>query len=119
MRSVITPGQTSDYLGCDLVMDDNLPEPCVLLADGGYDSDKVREIMEERNVVPVIPMRKSRTLRVVVDRILSRPRNLVERCLNKLKNARRVAIRYDKTAESFLGFSDITSIRIWLRHLST
>ena len=35
-------------------------------------------------------------------------RNLVERCFNKLKNARRVATRYDKTAESFLGFIDIT-----------
>lgn len=46
-------------------------------------------------------------------------RNLVERCFNKLKNARRVATRYDKTAESFLGFIDITSIRLWLRHLST
>ncbi|KEP68444.1 transposase [Thioclava dalianensis] len=46
-------------------------------------------------------------------------RNLVERCFNKLKNARRVATRYDKTAQSFLGFIDITSIRLWIRHLST
>ena len=68
MRSDITPGQTSDYLGFDLVMDDNLPEPCVLLADRGYDSDKVRKTMEARNVVPVIPMRKTRKLRVAVDR---------------------------------------------------
>lgn len=119
MRSDITPGQTSDYLGFDLIMDDNLPEPSVLLADRGYDSDRVRETMEARNVVPVIPMRKSRKLRVAVDRTLYRLRNLVERCFNKLKNARRVATRYDKTAESFLGFIDITSIRIWLRHLST
>jgi len=119
MRSDITPGQTSDYLGFDLVMDDNLPEPSVLLADRGYDSDKVRETMEARNVVPVIPMRKSRKLRVAVDRTLYRLRNRVERCFNKLKNARRVATRYDKTAESFLGFIDITSIRLWLRHLST
>lgn len=57
--------------------------------------------------------------RVAVDRTLYRLRNLVERCFNKLKNARRVATRYDKTAESFLGFIDITSIRLWLRHLST
>ena len=56
---------------------------------------------------------------VAVDRRLYRLRNLVERCFNKLKNARRVATRYDKTAESFLGFIDITSIRLWLRHLST
>ena len=32
---------------------------------------------------------------------------------------RRVANRYDKTAESFLGFIDITSIRLRLRHLPT
>jgi transposase len=119
MRSDITPGQTSDYLGVDLIMDNNLPEPSVLLADRGYDSDKVRETMEARNVVPVIPMRKSRKLRVAVDRTLNRLRNLVERSFNKLKNARRVTTRYDKTAESFLGFIDITSIRLWLRHLST
>jgi IS5 family transposase len=74
MRSDITPGQTSDYLGFNLVMDNNLAEPCVLLADRGYDSDKVRETMEARNVVPVIPMRKSRKLRVAVDRTLYRLR---------------------------------------------
>jgi transposase len=70
-------------------------------------------------VLPVIPMRKSRRKRIGVDRSLYRLCNLVERCFNKLKNARRVATRYDKTAESFLGFIDITSIRLWLRHLST
>ncbi len=119
MTSDITPGQTSDYLGFDLVMDSNLPEPRVLLADRGYDADRLRKTMEDRNVVRVIPMRKSRKLRVAIDRKLYRLRNLVERCFNKLKNARRVATRYDKTAESFLGFIDITSIRLWLRHLST
>jgi transposase len=119
MRSDITPGETSDYLGFDLVMDNNLSEPSVLLADRGHNSDKVRETMRARNVVPVIPMRKSRKLRVAVDRTLHRLRNLVERCFNKLKNARRVATRYDKTTESLLGFIDITSIRIWLRHSST
>ena len=46
-------------------------------------------------------------------------RNLVEQCFNKLKNARRVATRYDKRAESFLGFADITPIRLRLRHWST
>ncbi len=96
-----------------------MPEPVVLPADRGHNSDNVRKTMEARNVVPVIPMRKSRKLRVAVDRKLYRLRNLVERCFNKLKNARRVATRYDKTAESSLGFIDITSIRLWLRHLST
>jgi transposase len=119
MGSDITPGQTSDDLGFDLVMDTNLPAPSVLLADRGYDSDNARKTMEARHVVPVIPMRKTRKLRVAVDRRLYKLRNLVERCFNTLKNARRVATRSDKTAESFPGFIDITSIRLWLRHLST
>ncbi len=119
MRTEVTPGQTSDYLGFDLVMADNLPSPSVLLADRGYDADSIRAKMEKRDVPPVIPMRKSRKKRIGVDRSLYRLRNLVERCFNKLKNARRVATRYDKTAESFLGFVDITSIRLWLCHLST
>lgn len=119
MRTEITPGQTSDYLGFDLVMADNLPEPSVLLADRGYDADSIREKMGARDVLTQIPMRKSRKMRVGVDHSLYSLRNLVERCFNKLKNARRVATRYDKTAESFLGFIDIVSIRLWIHHLST
>jgi transposase len=119
MRTDITPGQTSDYLGFDLVMADNLPEPRVLLADRGYDADRIRKTMSERNILTQIPMRKTRKMRVGVDRALYRLRNMVERCFNKLKNARRVATRYDKTAESYLGFVDISSIRLWFRHLST
>ena len=75
--------------------------------------------MNERRIQPQIPMRKNRKMRVGVDHTLYRLRNMVERCFNKLKNARRVATRYDKTAESFLDSIDITSIRIWFRHLST
>lgn len=56
---------------------------------------------------------------MAVNRTLYKLRNLVERFFNKLKNARRVATRYDKTAESFPGFIEITSIRVWLRNLST
>ena len=119
MRTEITPGQTSDYLGFDLVMADNLPQPAVLVADRGYDSDKIREDIESRNALPMIPMRKNRKVRKVVDMTIYTLRNMVERCFNKLKNSRRLATRYDKTADSFLGFIDITSIRLWVRHLST
>jgi len=119
MRTDITAGQTSDYLGFDLVMDDNLPEPRVLLADRGYDADRIRKSMSERDILTQIPMRKTRKMRVGVDHRLYKLRNLVERCFNKLKNASRVATRYDKTAESYLGFIDIASIRMWVRHLST
>lgn len=119
MRTEITPGQDSDYTGYDLVMADNLPQPAVLVADRGYDSDKIREDVESRNAVPMIPMRKNRKVRKTVDMTIYTLRNMVERCFNKLKNSRRLATRYDKTANSFLGFIDIACIRLWLRHLST
>ena len=115
MRTEITPGQTSDYLGFDLVMADNLPSPSVLLADRGYDADKIREGMEARNVLPVIPMRKSRKKRIGVDRSLYRLRNLIERCFNKLKNARRVATRYDKTMRNYSAMVAIACMLTWLR----
>jgi transposase len=102
-----------------MVMADNLPEPSVLLADRGYDTDGIRKNMAARNVLTQIPMRKCRKMRVGVDHSLYSLRNLVERCFNKLKNARRAATRYEKTAESFLGFIDITSIRLWVSLLST
>lgn len=39
-------------------------------------------------------------------------RNRIERGFNKLKNWRRLATRYDKTADSYLGFVLIAAIRI-------
>lgn len=118
MRSDVTQGQSSGYRGVDLVMDDNFPAPAVLLTDRNYDSDKIEKMMEARTIVFMIPMCQPRRLRVAVDRSLYRLRSLVERCFNKLKNAHRVAIRYNKTSESYIGFLDIAWIRLWLRRFS-
>ncbi|MBK4218185.1 transposase, partial [Paracoccus caeni] len=65
------------------------------------------------------PMRKNRKVRKSVDMTIYTLRNMVERCFNKLKNSRRLANRYNKTADSFLGFVDVACIRLWLRHSST
>src|SRR5690606_8324213 len=118
MRTEITPGQDSDCTGYDLVMADNLPQPAVLVADRGYDSDKVREDIESRNALPMIPMRKNCKVRKVVDMTIYLLPRLVERCFNKLKNSRRLASCHDKTADSFFGFIDIACIKLWLRHLT-
>ena len=55
-------------------------------------------------------------LQVKHDRDLYALRNLVERCFSKLKHSRRLATRYDKTADSYLGFVLVASIRLWVRH---
>ena len=118
MRTGNTSGQDSVYTGYDLVMADNPPQPAVPAAEG-YDADKIREDIESRNTLPMIPMRKNRKLRKVVDMTIYTLRNMVERCFNKLKNSRRLTIRYDKTAEIFPGFVDVACITLSIRHLST
>jgi Transposase DDE domain len=39
----------------------------------------------------------------------------IERFLNRLKNSRRVATRYEKLIETFSGFVLLAAIRIWIR----
>jgi transposase len=72
------------------------PEPKVLIADKGYDSDAVREDLAARKAEPVIPMRRNRKAQDPIDGAIDALRNLIERCFNKLKHSRRLATRYDK-----------------------
>ena len=71
--------------------------------------------MERRCGVAVIPTKRNRLIQLPVDPDIYALRNMVERCFNKLKNARRLAIRYDKTADSYLGFIHLISIRLAMR----
>ena len=88
MKAEITPGRVSDYSGYDAVMDNELPQPKVLLADRGYDSDHIREDVEQRGETPIIPARKNRKDPEPIDDFLYALRNLVERCINKLNHYR-------------------------------
>jgi transposase len=84
-----------------------------LLADKGYDADAIREKLARSAVEAVIPAKSNRREPVPHDRVKYRWRNQIERLFNKLKNWRRVATRYDKTAESYLGFVSLVSALLW------
>lgn len=115
MRAEITGGEASDYKGFDALMDGDLPPPKVLIADKGYDSDAVRETVTGNGGSAVIPTRSNRKEQIPVDNFIYALRNQIERCFNKLKCARRLATRYDKTAASYLGFIHIVAARLWTR----
>ncbi len=110
----LTGGEAADCSAYPEIIDAPGPEPKVLLADKGYDTDFIRQDSESRGITPVIPMKSNRKQVVVVDPAIYALRNRIERCFNKLKNARRLATRYDKTMMSYLGFIHIVSIRLWL-----
>ena len=105
----------SDFKGYLPIMNAEGPEPNVLLADKGYDADFIREDMERRGGTTMIRAKFSRPVQLPVDGAIYALRNMVERCFNKLKNTRRLATRYDKTADSYLGFIHIVSIRLCMR----
>lgn len=85
-----------------------------LLADKGYDADAIREQLAAAEIEAVIPAKSNRRNPVPHDREKYRWRNLVERLFNKLKNWRRIATRYDKTQESYLGFVNLVSALQWI-----
>ena len=97
------------------IMDAEGPAPKVLLADKGYDADFIRDDMGRRGGFAMIPTKKNRLIQLPVDGAIYALRNIIERCFNKLKNARRLATRYDKTANSYSGFIRIVSIRLWMK----
>ena len=98
------------------VMDEPGPKPRVLLADKGYDADFILADLQARGVTAVIPAKRNRKVQPIIDGHIYALRNRVERCFSKLKHSRRLATRYDKTADSFLGFVLVASIRLWIRH---
>jgi transposase len=87
----------------------------VVIADKGYDSRAVVEAIESQGAEAVIPSLKNRTVQRDYDRDRYKDRNLVERFWFKLKQYRRVATRYEKTARNFLAFVHVASIMILLR----
>ena len=111
----LTGGEVSDYKGYMPVMNAEGPAPRVLLADKGYDADFIRDDMERRGGFAMIPTKRNRLVQLPVDGAIYALRNMIERCFNKLKNARRLATRYDKTAYSYSGFIHIVSIRLWMK----
>ena len=91
-----------------------LAKPRLLLADKGYDSDAVREGLLIHGILPVIPPRANRSHPIACDYRRYKDRNRIERMFNRLKQFRRIATRYDKTASSFLAFLHLAAAKLWL-----
>jgi transposase len=116
---VLTPGEAHETRAfADLVEGLAAGTRCVI-GDMGYDADWLRQELLLRGVLPVIPPNPVRQEPIPLDRALYRLRNRVERLVNRLKQFRAVATRYDKTAESFLAFVHLAASRLWLRFVHT
>jgi transposase len=87
----------------------------VVIADKGYDGDALVAEIEAGGAEAVIPPMRHRVAPREIDPEKYKQRNVAERFWNKVKQYRRVATRYDKTARSFLAFVHVASIMAMLR----
>jgi transposase len=85
-----------------------------VIADKGYDSGALVEAIEAGGAEAVIPPRSNRKEKRQYDRHLYKDRNLIERFINRVKQCRRIATRYEKTARNYLAFWQLASIMVLL-----
>lgn len=108
----LSPGQAHDVTQApELIRDSQAGK---VIADKAYDSDPLITQIEAQGATPVIPSRANRKQPRAYNRQEYKKRNVVERFINVLKQCRRVATRYEKTARNFLGFVLFTSTLVGL-----
>ena len=86
----------------------------LVLADKGYDSDKLSDWIKGRGGITVIPSRRSARHPRKIDWDVYKERHLIENLFLKLKNHRRFSTRYEKKAVYFHAVVSLACILIWL-----
>jgi transposase len=130
---VLTGGQANDAPAFTQVMERlRVPRrrgrprtrPDVVLTDKAYSSRAIREHLRGRRIRAVIPVRADQNTHRLrrgsrggrppaFDRDAYKQRNTVERCINRLKQWRGIATRYEKTATIYLAGLHVAGIFLW------
>jgi transposase len=113
LHVILTPGQHHDATEAEHLIEHATGK--ALIADAGYDADRIVAAIRARGMKPIIsmnPMRKYNRRRK--DRRLYRLRGQVECFFHDIKRFRAVATRYEKTGRNFLAVVHIACIFVLL-----
>ena len=113
VRAIVTEGSVADCtVAAELITGFEAEQ---VIADKGYDSQAIVDVIEMSGAEAVIPPRKNRKEQRIYDKHLYKARHLVENAFLRLKEWRGIASRYAKRASSYLAAVHIRCILCWLR----
>jgi transposase len=122
--AVLTGGERHEQIALEAVLDGGAIRrpgrgrprlrPRRVAGDKAYSSPTARRRLRRRGIRPVIPTKKDQPRRPDFDRAAYRQRNRVERLINRLKQFRRIATRYEKHAANYLAMLTIGMILLWI-----
>ncbi|MFJ2033856.1 transposase, partial [Streptosporangium sp. NPDC087985] len=134
---LLTPGQAADsprfaavlaHIKVRVPIGRPRTRPGAIAADKAYSSRANRTYLRRRGIQAVIPEKAdqaaNRTKRgsrggrpIHHDEALYKERNTAERCINRIKEWRGLAFRFDKTPESYLAGLHLRGTILWIRSL--
>ena len=103
---ILTPGQAGDAPQFEPLFQAaaaRVPGAEEVVADRGYDSWAIKGRVLDAGLAAQIPSRSTAAEPWPIDEDAYKERNRVERLINKMKQFRAVATRYDKLAASYLA----------------
>jgi transposase len=109
LRLFLSAGNMNDIDGARQFLAD-FPSGKYLLADKAYDANWFRKELQQRNIIPCIPEKCNRKIIHGHDAALYKKRHKVENMFAKLKDWRRIAMRFDRCAHTFFSAINIACI---------
>lgn len=125
---VLTPGQVNEApLFPTLLTTGAIRQRCGrpkclpkrVIGDKSYSSRAIRLFLRRRGVRVTIPRRSTETRTGRFDRKVYRLRNGIERLINRMKQFRRIATRYEKGAENYRTMWIIAAVVLSLQFADT
>lgn len=107
-------GNTHDIVHAESLVA-NCPTSNMVVADKGYDSEKLRAFVRDNNATPVIP-RKGNSLvgNEDIDWCMYKYRHLVENAFGRIKQYRGIATRYEKLERNYHSMLALAFTMMWL-----
>ena len=85
-----------------------------VLADLGYDTNKFRELLEIHGNSAIMRSSKKRKVQIPYDKTMYKQRGYIERIFGKLKENRRLSVRFEKSDLNLLNMILLGFIKLYL-----